>query len=221
VIARLYHRDVDVRARRRVLIAIVLLGLAVAAIVVARRPLLRSVGWILVWDEPMEPADAIVIATDADGAGVLETADLVHARISSRIAVFADPPGVVDLEFIRRGVAYEDRGNRETQQLRSLGIAVAEQIDVEGTQDEGRVLPEWCDRESFRTIVVVTSADHSRRLRRVLDRAMKGHKARVIVRRSRYSEFDPDRWWQTRMGTRAGLIELEKLLVDVVRHPFS
>jgi len=219
--SRLYHREVAVRSRRyRALVALVLLGLVIGAIV-GRRPLLRSVGWSLVWDEPLEPADAIVIATDADGAGVLETADLVHAKISSRVAVFADPPGVVDLEFIKRGVAYEDRGNRETQQLRSLGIAVAEQVDVEGTNDEGRILPEWCDRESFRVLVVVTSADHSRRLQRVLRRAMKGHHTKVIVRRSRYSEFDPDRWWQTRMGTRSGLIELEKLLLDLVRHPFS
>jgi hypothetical protein len=73
----------------------------------------------------------------------------------------------------------------------------------------------------LRLIIVVTSSDHSRRLQRVLRRAMKGRGTRVIVRRSRYSEFDPDRWWQTRSGTRSEIIEFEKLLIDVVRHPFS
>ena len=38
---------------------------------------------------------------------------------------------------------------------------------------------------------------------------------------ARYSDFDPDRWWQTREGTRTGIIEMQKLLLDVVRYPTS
>jgi hypothetical protein len=64
--------------------------------------------------------------------------------------------------------------------------------------------------------VVVAARDHSRRLRRVLDRAMKGHPTRVTVRAERYSNFDPDRWWETRGGVRTEIIELQKLVLDVV-----
>ena len=44
---------------------------------------------------------------------------------------------------------------------------------VNGTGDEGQVLPQWTDEQHFRSIVVVATKDHSRRLRRVLDRTMK------------------------------------------------
>jgi hypothetical protein len=50
---------------------------------------------------------------------------------------------------------------------------------------------------------------------------MKGHQAVVTVRGARYSTFDPSLWWQTRAGVRTGIVELQKLLLDVVRHPFS
>ena len=70
-------------------------------------------------------------------------------------------------------------------------------------------------------LIVVTNADHSRRLRRVLRRSMRGLQTKVIVRASRYSAFDPDRWWTTRAGARTGIVEIEKLLLDVVRHPMS
>ena len=50
---------------------------------------------------------------------------------------------------------------------------------------------------------------------------MKGHPTHVTVRPSRYSSFDPDRWWETRGGIRTGLIELQKLMLDVVLHPLS
>src|SRR5262249_43278372 len=172
----------------------------------------------------LERADIIVVSTDADGAGVLEAADLVRAGLSSRVAVFADPPdAVVDQEFIRRGLPYDDKGAKEVAQLRALGVASAEQIPrpVAGTEDEGLVLPEWCDRNGFRQVIVVGGADHSRRLEPGLRRSMSGHRTRVTVRASRYSTFDPERWWQSRGGTRTFILEMQKLVLDVARHPLS
>jgi hypothetical protein len=205
----------------RALLAIAVLGIASG--VLLRKQILRAAGWALVADDSIGPADIIVVASDADGAGVVEAADLVQAGVATRVAVFADPPDSVDAEFIRRGIAYEDVAARSTRQLRALGVKFIEQIPraVAGSQDEGRVLPEWCDQHRFRSIVVVSTADHSRRLRRLLRRSMKGHQTRVTVRPARYSQFDPDRWWETREGTRTQVIEFEKLFLDVVLHPIS
>jgi hypothetical protein len=90
-----------------------------------------------------------------------------------------------------------------------------------GTEGEGQVLPAWCDEHQFRSIVIVTTTDHSRRLRRVLDRSMKGHRTSVAIRPSRYSSFDPDRWWETRGTVRIGILEFQKLALDVALHPLS
>ena len=133
-----------------------------------------------------------------------------------------DPPDGVDHEFIRRGLPYEDAAAREIRQLKSLGVTDVVQISrVDGTEGEGKVLPPWCDEHQLRSIVVVAAKDHSRRLRRVFDRVMKGHPTRVTVQPERYSSFDPDRWWETRGGIRTEIVELQKLLLDVVLHPLS
>ena len=86
---------------------------------------------------------------------------------------------------------------------------------------KAQALPPWCDQHQFRSIVFVAARDHSRRLRRVLDRVMKGHPTRVTVQPARYSKFDPDRWWKTRGGVRTEIVELQKLVLDVVLHPLS
>jgi hypothetical protein len=167
-------------------------------------------------------ADIIVMAVDADGAGVLEAADLVHSGIATRVAVFADPPDPIDREFIRRGIPYEDAAARSARQLQLLGVTAIEQIPrVSGTEAEGQVLPKWVYENHIHSIVVVSTPDHSRRLRRVLQRSIKEHQTRVMVRPSRYSTFDPDRWWKTRGGIRTEIIELEKLLLTVIRHPLA
>ena len=205
--------------RARILLTFAAFAIVAIAI---RGPVLRAAGWTLVVNEPVAPADVIVLSIASGGAGALEASDLIQSGVSSRVAVFEDPPGGEDNEFIRRGLPYEDAAARQIRQLASLGVTDVVQISaVDGTESEGRVLPQWCDERHLGSIVVVATKDHSRRARRVLGRDMKGHQTQVTVQAARHSSFDPDRWWETRSGVWTEIVELQKLLLDVVLHPLS
>ncbi len=207
----------------RIVAVVALVAAVIAGVPAVREPILRAAGWALVAHDSVAPADIIVIALDAGGAGALEAADLVQRGIATQVAVFTDPPSVEDHEFIRRGFLYEDEAARQIRQLGMLGVRNIVRIPRTdaGTEGEGQVLPAWCDQHQFRSIVIVATTDHSRRLRRVLDRSMKGHPTSVAIHPSRYSNFDPDRWWETRSGIRTAIVELQKLLLDFVLHPAS
>jgi hypothetical protein len=221
----LMNPSIAFRRSRRVpiLAAVGLAAFATLAVLSVQEPVLRALGWALVVNEPVPSADVIVVSIDSGPAGALEAADLVHGGISKRVAVFTDPPSEEDQEFIRRGLPYDDdEGARQVHRLTLLGVTdVVEISRVDGTEEEGRVLPRWCDEHQVRSIIFVATKDHSRRLRRVLGRAMEGHAIRVTVQPARYSAFDPDRWWDTRRGVRTEIIELQKLLLDVGLHPMS
>lgn len=204
--------------------AVLLMSILTIWIPGVRTYILRSAGRLLAAQEPsIKSADIVVVAIDADGAGTLGAADLVHRGVSNRAAVFSDPPSIVDHEFLRRGLPYEDRAAVSIRQLQSLGIESIEQIprSVSGSEQEGDILPAWCDKRGYRSVVLVTSADHSRRLTRIVGRSAPVGRLSIMVYSSPYSEFNPDTWWKTRGGARAEIIELEKLLLDFVRHPFS
>lgn len=214
------------RARRsRIVAAIVLLLIASVVVTPAlRRPILRAAGWVLVVDDPIGPSDVIVVAVDAaDGAGVLEAADLVHAGVAAGVGIFAEAADRADREFIHRGIPDENSADRSARQLRSLGVMTIEHIPgtVTGTETEAQILLAWCAHRQYRSVVVVSNSDHSRRLRRVFRRSMRGHRVAVAVRSARYSSFDPDRWWETRAGMRIAIVEFQKLLLDIARHPIS
>jgi hypothetical protein len=207
-----------------------LAGVAAALVVLltigfaARAPLLRSVGRLLVADDPPGRADVIVVAVDAGEAGALEAADLVAAGVSSRVAVFATPDDRADAEFVRRGLTPSNDGAYAVRRLELLGVASAELIPirVEGSTEQPPALDRWCaERGPFASALVVTNRDHSRRVRRVMRRGAVTHCGRVSVRGSRYSDFDPQDWWQERSKTRTFFEETAKLLVDVAMHPFS
>lgn len=217
-------QNVIVHRKRLIgMLSVIVLLSSTVSISGIRRPILRTAGWVLVINDPVEVADVIVLAYNDDFAGMLEAADLVRSGVATPVAIFADPPDRVDREFIRRGVPYEDTAARAVRELKALGVSTIEEIPntVHGTEDIGRVLPDWCDQQGWGTVLVVSASDHSRRLRRMLHRAMKGHHARVIVRSARYSVFDPDRWWESHDGIRTEFVEFEKLLLDAVRHPIS
>jgi len=204
------------------LLVLALVAGAIVAVPAVREPVLRAAGWALVVNEPLGVADIIVISLDSGGAGALEAADLVKSGIATRVAVFTDPPSGEDLEFIRRGLPYEDESAKQIRQLGWLGVTDVVEIPrtEAGTEGEGQVLPPWCDHHELRSIVFVVGRDHSRRIRRILSRIMKGHPTRVIVQPARYSSFDPDRWWETRSGIRTEIVELQKLALDIILHPF-
>jgi hypothetical protein len=212
------------RARWVPILAVVALAAAaIVAVPSVRDPILRAAGWALVVNEPIAPSDVIVVSLDSGGAGALEAADLVKRGVATRVAVFTDPPSGEDYEFIRRGLPYEDAGARQIRQLRWLGVTDVVQIpgtDV-GTESEGQALPPWCDQHQFRSIAFVAARDHSRRIQLVLDRVMKGHPTRVTVQPARYSNFDPDRWWETRDGIRTEIVEFQKLVLEAILHPIS
>jgi hypothetical protein len=50
---------------------------------------------------------------------------------------------------------------------------------------------------------------------------MQGHPTRVTIQPARYSSFDPDRWWESRGGVRTEVVELQKLVLEIVLHPIS
>jgi hypothetical protein len=204
-----------------ILLALVLLVLAVPT---SRRHWLRATGWALVGPNPhVRSADVIVVAIDVQGAGTLEAADLVHEGVSTRVAVFEDPPTESDREFIRRGLPYDDRAAISETQLHMLGVQNVERIprSVSGSEQEGQILPSWCQRRGYHSAVLVVAADHSRRIGRIIRRATRDRPVTIAVLSSRYSNFNPDSWWTSRYGARTEIIEFEKLVLDVARHPFS
>jgi microcompartment protein CcmK/EutM len=205
------------------LFALIALATAVTLCIPAsRHALLRSAGWALVAQDVPVKADIVVVSTDSLGAGVLEAVDLVKAGFAARVAIFDRRDTPMQRELMRRGAPYIDLKAFSTAVLRSQGVNDIVLLPaVVGTADEGTILQQWCAANSIHSLLFVSVMDHSRRTRRVLERSLGSRGVRVMVRYARWSQFDPDSWWQSRNGQRVQIVESEKLLVDIVRHPLQ
>ena len=187
-----------------------------------RFSVLRIIGHGLVVDELLRRVDLIVVPGWTGDAGALEASDLVRRGIANEVAVVLNPPDASDRELIRRNVLHAAADNWTVSLLHQLGVANVTPIDFgNGTQAEMMSLAAWLDSHHVHSIVVVTLPDHARRVRRLLDRSLRGHGVTAIVHSTQYSDFQPDTWWRTRSGLRTGIEESEKLLLDLAGHPFN
>jgi hypothetical protein len=203
------------------LLAVLGCAALVLAVPASRHAVLRSAGWMLVAEDPPAKADVIVVSTDSLGAGILEAGRLFDSGYAMRVAVFEHQPGPLQVELARRNLPRIDLQDWSVDLLHALGITQISVIPaVVGTNDEGVVLRQWCLANGIRSILFVSVADHSRRSRRILNRALVRSGIAVAVRWARFSQFDPDQWWLDRNGQRVEIIESQKLLLDVLKHPF-
>lgn len=203
-----------------------LLALLLPLVPPVRGAALRAAGAALVVSEDAARADAVALPSGIGPTGELEVADLVKSGVADRVVVVdASAAPQVAREYARRGVPLESQAERSRRLLVRLGVESARievlEIGQGGSTSEGAALARWGGERRIRTMIVVSSAHHSRRLRRVLGRSIPDGRVSLRVRVSRHDPFDPETWWQNRDNLRAGLVELQKLLLDYLAHPFS
>jgi hypothetical protein len=186
-----------------------------------RASALRTMGRVLTWEDPIRPVDVIVVPSWSGEAGALEAADLVHRGIGRRVAVILTAPSPAQRVLIARGIIQAGEHSWPVSLLHLLGIENVETIEsLNGSESESAEVPRWCVLKGISSAAIVTTTDHSRRVHRLFERNP-ARNIRFIIVSSRYSTFDPDVWWKSRAGIRTETVELEKLALDIARHPFN
>jgi uncharacterized SAM-binding protein YcdF (DUF218 family) len=195
--------------------------LVAATGVIAWRPTLRSLGALLTVADSVQQADIAVMTSETELDGELELADLFAERTVARVGVLTHDPSPAEREFKRRGIPLED----SAQILVKLGVPASAIVLIaagEGGTTEGTAaLARWCLANRIHRVLMVTSANHSRRVQRALRRAFQHRGPIVLVHTPRSDPFRPLDWWEDRTTLRSGLVELEKLLLDYLRHPIG
>jgi uncharacterized SAM-binding protein YcdF (DUF218 family) len=216
----MFKRYLKLKAVFIMVLAIVILPLFVPP---WRDGLLIKAGQALIHHDELQQAEAIVIAVDGTAPEVLEAVDLVRAGYAPKVWVLAGPQDELGLEFARRGLPYADKATVAVSTLNALGVNNAEiaPYRVDGTNSEIDLLPRWLAEKQYKKIIFVVVADHSGRVRRMLDRALIAEKTSltILVRYSKFAQYKAEDWWRARGGIRTVIVEYQKLLLDVLQHP--
>jgi uncharacterized SAM-binding protein YcdF (DUF218 family) len=178
-----------------------------AVVYFARHPILRFLAEEWVVDEATVKADAIVVLGDdnyyADRA--THAAELYRLHVAPtvvasgrRLRPSATITEVMTHDLIERGVPKE----------RIVGLAQ----DADSTREEAEGIANVAQDRGWKTIVVVTSNYHTRRVRYIYSKVVPAG-ITVRVASAKDGEFDPERWWERRISVKLFARELAGMVV--------
>ncbi|MFI5098530.1 MAG: YdcF family protein [Candidatus Acidiferrales bacterium] len=190
----------------RLLSLLLFLGF-LALLYVARHPLMRLAGQFWVVDEPAAQSDALIVLGDDNYAAdrAFHAAELYREGIA--------PVVVASGRMLRQNVSMADVMERD---LESFGVPAASIVKLthrsENTREEAVEAARLIQTRGWKRVLVVTSNYHARRARFIYRRVLPSSVS-LRVSGARDSEFDPSRWWQTRLGQKRFMSELAGYLV--------
>jgi uncharacterized SAM-binding protein YcdF (DUF218 family) len=190
-------------------------GLILAPLLLISAFTLSRVGPWLVVTDPLQKADAIVVLGGTMYERPLEAVDLHQEGWAPRIYLFRQIADWGERTLIERNFSYTREVDLQVDVMQRLGVERANIVILEqanSTAEEGENLFQLVSREKLRSVIVVTSKQHTRRARLVMRRRLDPLGATVIVRASRYDRTDVDRWWANRSTLRFTLFETQRLL---------
>jgi len=184
------------------LVALVFVVVLCLVVYWARHPIMRYAAESWVVDGPAEHSDAIILLGDdnfyADRA--TRAAELIRQGAAPVIVAsgrrFRPSAGVAELlehDLLERGVPKE----------KIIRFA----HDSDSTLEEANALAQFSAEHRFRSVIVVTSNYHTRRVRYVFGKVFPPNIS-VTVASARDGDFDPDRWWERRKSQRLFLGEV-------------
>jgi uncharacterized SAM-binding protein YcdF (DUF218 family) len=167
-------------------------------------------------DEPVH-ADAIVILMGSIADRVLEASDQYNKKNADKVIVVEESMGAyVDLE--KRGVHIISNTKQVRDAAVALGIPPDSIIilpgDVTSTQMEAMIIRDYLvNKPSIDTLLLVSSAPHTRRASMIFKSAFRKAEEPVVVICSpnSYTNFDPKNWWRSKEGIQTVLMEYIKI----------
>jgi uncharacterized SAM-binding protein YcdF (DUF218 family) len=167
-----------------------------------RHPLMRLAGEFWVTDEPADHADVIIVLGDDNYTGdrAAHAADLYHAGWAPQV--------VASGRFLR---PYAEIAGMIEHDLESHGVPATSIIKfahrAANTREEAEALKGLVTSHGWKRVLVVTSNYHTRRARFIIGRVFPPT-VTIRVSAATDSEFDPLRWWETRLGQKLFFNEL-------------
>jgi uncharacterized SAM-binding protein YcdF (DUF218 family) len=173
----------------------------------------RLGAWLVV-EDPLEKADAVLVLGGTMYERPMEAVELYKEGWTTRIYLVRQVADWGEKLLVERNVQYTREVDLQVEVMGRLGVP----REVIGILDQANSTAEEADdllalvrREKFSRVIVVTSKQHTRRARLVMNRKVKPAGVTVIVRASRFDRSNVDRWWTNRSTARFTLYEFQRL----------
>ncbi|HUQ94780.1 MAG TPA: YdcF family protein [Bryobacteraceae bacterium] len=172
---------------------------------------LLGVGHWLVTDDPLQPAEAVVVFGGHLPFRAMEAAAIFHKGLVPEVWLTQSALHQEDVELARLGIRTVPEHEYSRQVLQRLGVpsSAIRLLDgrVDNTAEEVNLIAQAARRAGAKKIILITSKYHTRRVG-VIWRKLVGGDPQPIVRYPAGDPFDLRSWWRNTRDALAVVREL-------------
>jgi len=189
------------RLLQRVLLAGIVLVLLIALAYAFRSQILTGMADLLVVNDPLQPADMIFVLNGDYNTRPFRASELYEQGLAPVIVIAKAEM----LPAEKLGLAPNDT-DVSINVMKKLGVPPEKIVvlPVEGgttsTFDEAIALRQYIESHNIRSLILLTSAFHTRRAKWIFDRELAGLPVRLEVAAVPHYGFDESNWWQSEDG---------------------
>lgn len=179
-------------------------------------PILTRLGAFLIVKHSPQESDLIVCLAGGNVDRGLTTADAFQRGLAPRIFMAREEPDDGYDLLRERGIDYPENVDLMLMLLEQQGIPqsvfLTSDREVDSTVDEAEYVRDLIIKRGDKSLILITSPTHSRRVWLTFKKVLKETNVRILVLPSSYSEFNPEDWWKQRKYVREVIIEYQKLI---------
>lgn len=185
-------------------------------------PILTRIGRYLVLEHPPEKSELIICLAGGNIERGLATADAYNEGWAPTVFISRErlPDGFELLSD--RGVEYPASIDLMGMLLANLGVPessiIKSDTPVNSTLSEATVIREEIEKRGYKSIIVITSPQHTRRSWLTYRKVFDGTDVGILMLASKYSGFKPDSWWKERQYIRDVIMEYQKLIYYALKY---
>ena len=185
-------------------------GLSIAA-VLSHGPVLRLVAAGLVLEDRLQHSDAIVVVAGGTPSREALAADLFRAGWAPRV-VISKPAATNSIQQLTAlGVRLLDLQGESRLVLEKYGVPpdriVAVEESARTTEPELGLVHRLARAQGYRRVILVTSPQHTRRVKVIWTRENRDHAVEDVVVAARDVDIDLHDWWRKRRSAEKVLHE--------------
>jgi len=187
--------------QRNILVASAVLLLLAILVYALRSQILTGMADLLVVNDPLQPADIIFVLNGDYNTRPFRASELYKQGLAPIIVIAQSEM----LPAEKLGLASNDT-NVSIGVMKKLGVPPEKIVilPVEGgvtsTFDEANALRQYIETHNIHSLILLTSAFHTRRAKWIFDRELAGLSVRLEVAAVPSYGFDESNWWQSEDG---------------------
>ena len=183
-----------------------------------RTRILTGIGSYLVVEDELHPAEIIFMLNGDPDSRPFRAAELYQQGLAARIVIpRSENQPTVDLGLVR------NETDISVDVMEALGVPPEDILvisipgGVTSTLDEAVVLKDYVLANQVRSVILVTSAFHTRRARWIFERRLEGLPVTLETAAAPQAGFDQTNWWQSENG----LITLNNEYVKLIFYSWN